>query len=138
MASSFPPYRKTSYPGDTMKVVVTGGRDYDNKRVVWTVLDDLHRKYDFTLLVTGACPYGGADLLAEQWAKENEVDYRGYPAKFKRTGKSAGPIRNKRMLSEVLPDLVVAFPGGTGTNGTVNLAIGMDIPVEDHRGLVDK
>jgi hypothetical protein len=32
-----------------------------------------------------------------------------------KSGKKAGPLRNQRMLDEGRPDLVVAFPGGGGT-----------------------
>ena len=39
-----------------------------------------------------------------------------------RLGRKAGPIRNQRMLDEGKPDLVVAFPGGKGTNGMIDLA----------------
>jgi hypothetical protein len=38
-------------------------------------------------------------------------------AEWERLGRKAGPIRNQRMLEEGKPDLVVAFPGGTGTAG---------------------
>ena len=43
-------------------------------------------------------------------------------AEWHRLGRKAGPIRNQRMLDEGKPDLVVAFPGGTGTAGMVALA----------------
>jgi hypothetical protein len=37
-------------------------------------------------------------------------------------GRAAGPIRNQRMLDEVKPELVVAFPGGRGTADMVRRA----------------
>ena len=40
-----------------------------------------------------------------------------YPADWDRHGKSAGPIRNRQMLAEGHPDLVVAFPD-TVSRGT--------------------
>ena len=66
------------------------------------------------MVIHGACPYGGADILAEDWAKSREVPYYGMPARFKLSGRRAGPDRNARML-KTNPDLVLAFPGGTGT-----------------------
>jgi hypothetical protein len=38
-------------------------------------------------------------------------------------GKTAGPLRNQRMLDEGKPDLVVAFPGGGGTKDIVRRAV---------------
>jgi hypothetical protein len=38
-----------------------------------------------------------------------------YRADWAKHGRAAGPIRNKQMLEEGKPDLVVAFPGGQGT-----------------------
>ena len=45
-----------------------------------------------------------------------------YPADWDKHGKAAGPIRNKQMIDEGKPDLVIAFPGGRGTAGAVRLA----------------
>lgn len=39
-----------------------------------------------------------------------------------RLGRAAGPMRNKQMLEEGKPDLVVAFPGGAGTENMVKQA----------------
>jgi UDP-N-acetylmuramoylalanine-D-glutamate ligase len=45
-----------------------------------------------------------------------------YEADWDTHGKAAGPIRNKRMLDEGKPDLVVAFPGGRGTANMISQA----------------
>lgn len=110
-----------------MMVLVTGGRDYNNSHVVNAALDALLDVIE--VLATGACPYGGADLLAENWAKAREVNYRGYPAPFKTIGRSAGPRRNLSMLADFKPDLVVAFPGGRGTTHCVAAAQQLGIEV---------
>ena len=39
-------------------------------------------------------------------------------------GNAAGPIRNQRMLDHGKPDIVVAFPGGSGTADMVKLSRG--------------
>ncbi len=111
-----------------MRVLVCGGRDYKNRAKVFATLDGLNRETPILLLIHGACPYGGADLLAEDWAKRREVPYYGLPAKFAAIGRKAGPIRNQKMLC-LKPDLVVAFPGGTGTAGMVTLARSVGIEV---------
>jgi len=113
-----------------IRVVVTGGRHYADREAIYAILDALDAQYGIDELAHGACPYGGADILAEDWAKAREVPYRGYPAKFKRTGqKSAGPLRNIFMLDDFKPDLVVALPGGTGTAHCCSVAIQRDIRV---------
>lgn len=64
----------------------------------------------------------GADSLAAYWAAHSGVPFETYQADWKQHGRGAGPIRNKRMLSEGKPDLVVAFPGGSGTAHMVRIA----------------
>jgi hypothetical protein len=102
-----------------MRVLVTGGRDYEDRYAVYAVLDRIHAAYGIALLIHGACHLGGADILAEDWAKLREIPYFGLPAKFKTgsRGKAEGMIRNVKMLEMTSPDLVVGFPGGTGTAG---------------------
>jgi hypothetical protein len=95
-----------------MKVLVCGGRHYDNWNGLLVQLDDLHGIYGFTELIHGGAP--GADTLANTWAAISGVPVKRFIAFWQTEGKAAGPRRNKRML-DYGPDLVVAFPGGKGT-----------------------
>ena len=52
-----------------------------------------------------------------------------FPAEWKKHGKAAGPIRNRKMLQDGKPDLVLAFPGGRGTANMVELATDAGIRV---------
>lgn len=99
-----------------MRVLVTGGRDYADRLRIHEIL---HGR-DITELATGGAV--GADELARQWARDHEIDYRIYPAKWTTEGKAAGPRRNMRMHDAFQPDLVVAFPGGRGTANMVTYA----------------
>ena len=101
-----------------MRVLVCGGRDYKNKARVEQVLNYLPKKD--LVIIQGNAP--GADYLAKEWAKENNVECLSFPADWQQYGKRAGYIRNKQMLDEGKPDLVIAFPGGTGTNMMVTLS----------------
>ena len=95
------------------RLVVTGGRDYNDRAFVWAVLDELKP----TKIATGCCPTG-ADKHARDWAIERDVPYEDYPAKWIRFGRffrGAGPERNRFMLDDFKPDAVLAFPGGSGT-----------------------
>lgn len=65
------------------------------------------------VIIHGAAP--GADSVAARWAERHDVPALAFPAKWKKHGKSAGPLRNAKMLAEGRPDIVIAFPGGRGT-----------------------
>lgn len=102
-----------------IKVLVCGGREFTNWKIVYHVLDKLKKDHGEITVIHGAA--SGADTLAENWAKQAEQVYIGCPAKWSQHGRSAGPIRNMFMLDSD-PDLVVAFPGGDGTAHMVKIA----------------
>lgn len=106
-----------------MKVLVCGGRDFCDRHLVDRVLGEL----DIAVLISGGAL--GADSLAEDWARRNEVTRVIMPAKWKLHGKAAGPIRNRNMI-KLMPDLVVAFPGGSGTRDMIKVAKERNIPVQ--------
>jgi acyl-CoA synthetase (NDP forming) len=54
-----------------------------------------------------------------------------FPANWKKHGKSAGPIRNQLMLDVGKPDLVIAFPGGSGTADMIRRARKAGVPVKE-------
>ena len=99
-----------------MKVLVCGGRDFDN----FSFLSDELDKIGITHLIHGGAE--GADTLAGEWAYMNNIICTRYPALWHIYGKSAGPMRNQQMLDHGRPDLVVAFPGGKGTAHMVSIA----------------
>lgn len=95
-----------------MKVLVCGGRNFDNIAFIWRTLDRLHEDTPISELIHGGAR--GADTIAGDWAKTKPVKRWICKADWEKHGKSAGTRRNARML-EWEPDLVVAFPGGRGT-----------------------
>jgi len=99
------------------QVLVCGGRDYDDRRSVYTCLDGLVPRP--TLIITGGA--NGADALAADWAAFRQVPKLIFRADWEKHGRAAGPIRNQQML-ECKPDLVMAFPGGRGTADMVRRA----------------
>lgn len=64
----------------------------------------------------------GADNAAGNFACMNFCIEEVFPANWQKYNKAAGFVRNKKMLVEGKPDLVVAFPGGKGTANMVKLA----------------
>ena len=96
-----------------MRVLVCGGRDYDNKPRVYEVLDRIHAEHTIGLLICGDAK--GADALARRWCTKHGIPLAVFPPAWGKLRKTAGPIRNTWMLKFMKPHLVVAFPGGRGT-----------------------
>lgn len=103
-----------------MRVLVTGGRAYQDHARVHAVLDKLHAEVGIDLIIQGGAR--GADYLAWDWAINNGVRQDQYDADWGTHGTFAGPMRNTQMLYEGKPDLVIAFPGGRGTADMVRKA----------------
>ncbi len=100
-----------------MRVLVCGGRNYGNRDLVYSILDDIFRtarsgKREMVVIHGGS---SGADKLAGCWARSRQVPVLHFPAKW-REGRRAGPIRNGVMLAKGKPNFVIAFPGGLGTD----------------------
>lgn len=142
-----------------MKVLVCGGRDFGNiskdhngKRIedgkpeqyrfIMSYLDEKFIPYDRQtedpetwlppaglVIIAGAAK--GVDSVAIDWAVVNWCMYEEYWADWNKHGKAAGHIRNKQMIDEGKPDLVIAFPGGRGTANMVSQARAAGIPVEE-------
>ena len=108
-----------------MRVLVCGGRDYNDADRIGSVL---WRLEPFPSMIIHGCA-SGADTLAGSWAERYGVPVAEYPADWKAHGKGAGPIRNAKMLLDAKPDLVVAFPGGRGTADMVRKATDAGVPV---------
>ena len=97
-----------------MRVLVCGGRDYDDRHSLFTILDNYHTENEIKCLIHGDAR--GADRLAAKWAEDRNIEsIAAFPADWEKYGKSAGPVRNQEMLDYGRPDLVIAFPGGKGT-----------------------
>ena len=96
-----------------MRVLVCGGRDFNDALTLGSWLGGIHKDHGITTIIHGGAR--GADTMAGEFAKWKGIPVEVFPADWNGDGKAAGPIRNSRMLKEGLPDLVVAFDGGRGT-----------------------
>ena len=103
-----------------LRVLVCGGRDYDDLGNVWSQLDAHHGLIGIGCIIHGGA--SGADALAESWAASNKVARHRFSAQWDKHGKAAGPMRNQAMIDKGKPDLVIAFPGGRGTADMVSRA----------------
>lgn len=117
-----------------MRVLVCGGRNYNDVDAVYMFLDGLPHNYiegPITEIISGVA--NGADTIAVQYAKERGIPLKAFPAAWATGGRAAGPMRNQKMLVEGKPDYVVAFPGGRGTSDMVYRAKQAKIPVFEVR-----
>lgn len=112
------------------RILVCGGRTFGNltneRDFIFTRLERIAAMYSKfhtpdgnwlptdIVIITGMAR--GVDTVAYDWAVANHAQVDCYPADWNRYGNYAGPIRNKQMLEEGKPDLVLAFPGGRGTD----------------------
>jgi len=96
-----------------MKIAVTGGRNFNNAKMVFETLDYIQEKYNISELIHGGAK--GTDTLAGLWAKNRNILVSVFMPDWKIYGKRAGILRNLEMLNQK-PEMVVAFPGGRGTS----------------------
>jgi hypothetical protein len=118
-----------------IRVLVCGGRNYDNRDHIHNTLCDIDtERGPIACVIHGAAT--GADHEGMIWAQMmatarpfmrhvpfkadwDNINVPGAVIKYRRNGRpynaAAGPMRNARMIKEGRPDLVVAFPGGNGT-----------------------
>ena len=104
------------------RVIVCGGRSFEKWSLVQKTLAGLQP----SVVIQGGAP--GADRLAAKWADVNGVPLVTYPA-LRSRGKAAGPLRNRFMMEDRRPDLVVAFPGGRGTRDCIAKATEYQVAV---------
>ena len=109
-----------------MRVLVCGGRDFNDLVMLFDALDALTPEPE--LIIEGGA--SGADALARRYAEKRGVELQTFEADWKAYGKAAGPIRNRKMLNDGKPDLVLAFPGGKGTADMVRRARVAGVPVQ--------
>lgn len=123
------------------RVLVCGGREYGLNRTDFTaqrrtereldaVLDEAHALVGIGSIIHGNG--GRADSLAHEWAMTRGIPSLAWPARWRTHGNPGGPIRNGYMLT-LKPELVIAFPGGTGTADMVRQAKAAGVPVYQHR-----
>lgn len=112
-----------------VRVLVCGGRDFDQSQMFSWVMGGVHAKRCIVELIHGCAP--GADLMADHWGKQhNGVKVTPVPADWETHGTDAGAKQRDRMLA-LDPDGVVAFPGGQRTAAMVAAAKERQIPVLD-------
>ena len=103
-----------------MKVIIAGGRDFNNYELLREKCDIILSNQQELVIVSGRV--SGADSLGERYAKEKGYEMELFPADWKKYGKSAGYVRNSEM-AEVAESLIAFWDGKSrGTKNMIDIA----------------
>jgi len=94
-----------------MRVIVAGGREFKDFRLLFSALNALANEVEITEIVSGT--QEGADRLGECWAKLSNIKVEPFEPDWATYGTPAGPIRNKKMAE--YGDILVLFWDGVST-----------------------
>ena len=108
-----------------MKVIVAGGRDFKNYKLLKCTLDNFQQEYgNITEVVSGTAK--GVDKLGEQYANENNIHIKRFVPDWEGLGKKAGHVRNRQMgdYAKEHNGMLVAFwdKHSRGTKGMIDYA----------------
>lgn len=119
-----------------MRVLFCGSRNWTDQVAILNALNELPAD---TVIIHGGAR--GADEMAGKMAEDIlGLEVEVYEADWERYGRAAGPIRNKQMLDEGKPGLVIAFlkPGSKGTKHMIKIAREAKIPTIINSDLTDE
>ena len=116
-----------------IRLLVCGGRDFNDRAAIHKLVDSLPAG---SVVIHGDSgkrdrrgrAICGADILTGDAAKVRGLEVRPVRAAWRLYGRSAGPIRNQRMLDEEHPTHYFNFPGGTGTADMVSRCVAAGVP----------
>jgi hypothetical protein len=100
-----------------LRILICGDRNWKDFAAIKR---ELHNLPHGSTIIHGDCR--GADKIAGYIAKQLGLEVVAFPADWKNHGRAAGPIRNKQMLDDGKPDLVIAFhPDIASSKGTADM-----------------
>jgi len=104
------------------RIIVAGGRDFDDFWLLHDTLDALTVNMDKAdIEIVSGCA-NGADSLGELWANEFSIEVVRFQAMWQQYGNGAGPMRNLQM-AEYGTHLVAFWDGESrGTKNMIDLA----------------
>ena len=110
-----------------MKTIIAGGRTVTDDALITAAVDAC--PWSISEIVSGAAK--GVDQLGEDWAEQNEIPVKRFPANWKEHGRAAGPIRNREM-AEYAEALIAIWDGQSkGTGNMIKTAekLGLEVSV---------
>lgn len=104
-----------------MRLAIVGTRTFTNYKFLRKKILKKFYLSDITEIVSGGAE--GVDTLAEQFAEEYNIPLKVYKPDWKKYGKKAGAIRNKKIVNRC--NKIIAFWDGksVGTKITIDMAI---------------
>ena len=116
-----------------MRTIIAGGRDYHITQADVMRLNQLRNAIPITEVVNGKAR--GVDTAGRLWAINRDIPVKDFDAEWEvygRTGPNhAGNVRNQEMADYA--EVLIAFPGGDGTDDMVNRARVAGLVVFDYR-----
>lgn len=109
------------------RVAVTGGADFNDHRLIWAKLDQVHAKHPDMVLLHGGTPKG-AELIASRWADARKVQQVSFRPDWTNHGKAA-PFKRNDVMLDTLPVGVLVFPGTGIQENLADKARKLGIPV---------
>jgi hypothetical protein len=100
-----------------MKVIIAGSRGITDYNTVLKAIEE--SGFKITVVISGEAI--GVDKLGEEYAKNNNLPIKRFPANWNKFGKSAGYVRNKEMSVEG-DALIAIWNGSPGTRHMINIA----------------
>lgn len=101
-----------------MKLIIAGSRNIAQISFIRQAMSIVQSKVEVTEIVSGNAR--GVDSLGEQFAKENNIPLKLFPADWNKYGRAAGMRRNAEM-AEYADGLLAIWDGiSTGTNNMIN------------------
>lgn len=121
-----------------IRIIVAGSRSFNDYELMRTALMNYFfgiklTKEDCVTIISGGAK--GADLLGEEFAKNNHFNLCRFPADWDKHGKSAGIIRNCEMAKYAKEGMGVLFAfwdgKSRGTNHMITYAekIGLEVHI---------
>lgn len=101
-----------------MKTIVAGTRNITEYNLLCEAMNRVD--WEISEIVSGGSK--GVDSLGEQWAKDNQISIKRFPADWDTYGRAAGPIRNAQM-AKYADALIAVWDGKSpGTSNMINEA----------------
>jgi len=116
-----------------INIIVTGSRHAIDYEFTYDVLNTFHQC--LVKLFVGDAK--GIDNHTRAWCFHLQKEHQIFVADWIKYKRPAGPIRNREMLEAAkkqseemrLPLILLAFPGGSGTEGCIKIAKELNIQV---------
>jgi hypothetical protein len=109
------------------KIAFTGGLDFNDHRLIWDRLDQVHAKHPDMVLLHGGSPKG-AERIAARWADHRKVPQIAFRPDWAKHAKAA-PFKRNDAILEALPIGVLVAPGSGIQANLADKARRLGIPV---------